>query len=289
MVLLLVAGIGCSAIAPVGRRERLVAIAVALVVAVNVCVSNYLIACPVAAERLWLQGRYFVPVGPLALWALWGLFGVGASWPPRTRAWLAWCWTGYLCGALALTSWTAATRYFHGGAAAWFEQVALDSAFREAGRFDELARWRQSATPGGAQEAGALYARAAQAEEAGHVVDAIAGYRAVVGIEGEAPLVARRLAALLISRAALTREEAAEAESLARSACRASGFEDPRDLEVLAAALAAQGRRGEARRVLRVAIAQAWRAGAEDLARALEERLGRYRAGGGGAGPSQLP
>lgn len=260
--------------------QRLVAVGVALLAFLGVCVSIHLVAGRVGERMLWLQGRYFIPLGPLLLVAL---YGVGRGLPglsTHARAELPWMVPLALGGVLAVAIGLVGQRFFRLGRSepAYFEVAALDAALREAGQYQDLGHGFAARLAPSSEDAVAHYVRAAAAETEGRRDEAVAWYREVLRLSPEAPLVASRLARLLLGRGALTAEEAAEAERLATRACRESGFEDPQELELLATAFAARGRYAHAVRTQRLAIERAKALEWMDVVRRLEARLKHYRA-----------
>jgi len=87
------------------------------------------------------------------------------------------------------------------------------------------------------------------------------------------------LAWLLATHADKTFRTGSEALELARAACMATDFADPRALDVMAAALAETGSYHDAARNAGLAIDIARRQGKEDWARQFEKRRELYRAG----------
>jgi tetratricopeptide (TPR) repeat protein len=73
--------------------------------------------------------------------------------------------------------------------------------------------------------------------------------------------------------------QAAEAVRLARQACQATEFQEPRFLDILAASLAEAGQFEEAVRVARQAVERARAGGQMDLAKEIERRLTGYVGG----------
>ena len=85
-----------------------------------------------------------------------------------------------------------------------------------------------------------------------------------------------RAATLLATRAEVSDPDLAHA--LALRACQLTGFASARELDVLAATLAAQGRYQDAETRGRDALRLAREEGNERLARAIAGRLARYRS-----------
>lgn len=279
LVLLLVAVTDFEAGIRLDRARRLLALSAASLTFLSVCLSIHLVGGLVGDEVIYLQGRYFIPLGPLVLLALYGrgrrVTGV-ARWVQAHMPILV---AAYLCGALALTTVTVAQRYFRFGQprAAYYEFVALDAGFREAGQFDDVARTFAALLTTPAARAVAHYSRAAELDEQERTDQAIVEYREVLRLRPDAPLVPRHLARLLVRRKDPSEGDAADAESLARRACAASRFEDPLELEVLATALAARHRYLQAIRVQELAIQRAHQTGNSALVRQLSAGLEQYR------------
>jgi tetratricopeptide (TPR) repeat protein len=233
-----------------------------------------MVASTVGHDVVWLQGRYLVPIGPLLLVTLAGVVGPAGD---SLRRSLPVAVLLFLTGAEIATARSVVGRYYRRGEPAGFEWIARDRGFREAAQPDAVVATFAAALSPPRPALVALYARAVQAEFEQRPDAAIEAYREIVRTDPDVPLVARPLATLLLARASATPAEQAEVERLARSACRASGFEDPLDLERLVAALVAQGRPREAAAHQRRAIALARAIGDEPLVIRLERALAAER------------
>lgn len=274
LALVVIACIEFDEQASVSREQRLVALGVAALTFASVCLSIHLVADKVGQDVIWLQGRYFVPIGPLLLVVLHGAARPVLRVSERARAALpAGVMILLVCVQVA-TAWSVATRYLdtssHGRSP--FEWIAADRAFREADQTHEVVRNFELALGHPPAALALRYEQATEAEAAGRIDDALAEYRELLRVAPAAPFAPRRVATLLLGRP-LPGVDAAEAERLARRACRESGFEDPRDLELLASALFAQGRDQDATAVLRAAAERARAVADEPVVRRLERRL----------------
>ena len=259
--------------ASVTRGQRLVALFVAALTSASVCLSVHLIADKVGQDVIWLQGRYFVPIGPLLLVAVHGAARSVLRVSRRARAALPVGVVIFLVCIQVATAWSVSARYLHapGRRPSHFEWIATDLAFREAGQTDGIVRNFELALGHPPAALVERFEQATTAEAARRVDDALVEYREIMRLAPQAPIVPRRVAMLLLGRP-LSSAGAAEAERLARRACRDSRFEDPRELELLASALFAQGRDREATSVLRAAAERARAVSDEPVVRKLERR-----------------
>lgn len=122
---------------------------------------------------------------------------------------------------------------------------------------------------------------AAALEAAGRVSEAVPYYEAELDRSPGSLTALRRLASLRLTEPAVRdREQAVE---FARRASAVTGERNPRDLDLLAAALAATGLTAEAIQIAELAVARAQLEGSRSLARDISKRLRSYQS------PPQAP
>lgn len=121
VVVLHYAGLGALAVvdgevpkSAVGGRSKILAMVIAAVTSLVILVTIYLTWMPVGSESVRLQGRYFIPIGPLALLWLHGLRhrvaeSAGAAGVP---AWLPRGVAGYFALLLTGTLFLLVRRYY---------------------------------------------------------------------------------------------------------------------------------------------------------------------------------
>jgi tetratricopeptide (TPR) repeat protein len=173
-------------------------------------------------------------------------------------------------------------------AAQYAAAVAIDPDYASAHHNLGALRWQQ----GRFDEAAACYRRAVELQpdvarhhcslalalhEQGRTAEAESHYRQALRLEPSWPQTFRQVAWALATSADARRRNGAMALVLARQVCQAPGGRDAEALDVLAAALAENGRFEEAVRTAGEAITLARAEGPADLVSDLEQRLHLYQ------------
>jgi spermidine synthase len=126
--------------------------------------------------------------------------------------------------------------------------------------------------------------RAVLLERSGRIPEAIAAYREAIRLGAQAPDLRNNLAWLLATSQANDPAAVAEAVQLAEQATAQLG-ENPGALDTLAVAYAAAGRREDAARTAKRALALAEAGGDAELAAQIRARLGQYTGEAGSPSP----
>jgi hypothetical protein len=216
------------------------------------------------------QGRYLIPLAPVALWVLHGAIDRAPRLAPAVRAQLPRVAAAWLVLAQLAIVWVVGRHYLWDAPAGLdvAERTSLAQAFLWTGQAEQAEAQLREILRQRPRHPGAHYYLGLLAERRGEPDTAVRHLRHAMGTrEGRELSVAARIVTLLLSGESPPPDARAEALALARGESDAKRGQDPASLRALALALASAGRAEEA-----VATAEA------ALARAVGPRDGRLRA-----------